>query len=395
MARRTHTGASLAALLVARTLGRARRRAEADIALRKALVARFAGHRPRALDLRFGGTQVDEIVRRSCAVTPRRVLDISSRMDLRLATVPEKVIEWPERRAYLLDVPLLHGPTGVVLHAGRHVAQSGPANIDYLKHFASDNFVAEELWCAEHFGAFRRVSGPVHHTGPVPTTYFGWLLHLLPRALHARRLCPDVTVVVPDPPRYVRESLDAYGFRYIVTSESISADGVVVVDDGTPGWPHPDELEEVRRTLLDASRSSFPRERRPIYISRAGASRSLRDELQLEEELESRGFRIFRPEAVLTWRQQAELFAVSDLVVGPHGAGFSNIAFSPDGTRVIEFVPPALNREGTPGQTGNFARLSIIRGFDYRSLDIAVTEQAPFGDAGQVLRQILELIDSA
>ena len=384
----------LARHAVARLVGRGRRRAEADVALRKAL-ARFAGHRPRALDLRFGGEPVEQILRQSIVVSPRGQLDVASRMSELRATVPERIVEWLERRAYLLDIPVVHGPTGLVLHGGRHVVQSGPANMSYLKHFAADNFVAEELWIAERFGATRKVTGPVHHTGPVPTTYFGWLLYILPKVLAARRLCPDVTVIVPDPPRYARESLDAYGVRYLVTSESVSADGVVVVDDQTVGWPHPQDLEEMRQALSGFSDATDPHiNRRGLYISRSGSSRSLRNESLLEKELEGRGFAIFRPESLATWRDQAELFAASDLVIGPHGAGFSNLVFSPEGTRVIELLPPALNQEGTPGQTGNFARLAMVRGFEYRSIDLVVASAAPFGDAEPALRHILDVIDS-
>lgn len=73
-----------------------------------------------------------------------------------------------------------------------------------------------------------------------------------------------------------------------------------------------------------------------IYISRAPDSgRSLLEEDGLVEELEKRGFRSVSLEC-MTVSEQARLMAGAAMVVAPHGAGLSNIAFCKPETIVIE-----------------------------------------------------------
>ncbi len=80
-----------------------------------------------------------------------------------------------------------------------------------------------------------------------------------------------------------------------------------------------------------------PRER--IYVARTDAPvRRMRNEHQLIESLRARGFRIVAPGS-LAFAEQAALFRHASFVVGPHGAGLSNIVFCEPGTLVYELVP--------------------------------------------------------
>ncbi|MFK7993418.1 MAG: DUF563 domain-containing protein [Granulosicoccus sp.] len=73
-----------------------------------------------------------------------------------------------------------------------------------------------------------------------------------------------------------------------------------------------------------------------LYVSRgATGARGVSNEPALIEYMESRDFQVVRAES-MTIREQAELFAAASVVFGPHGAGFSNIAFCQPGTKVIE-----------------------------------------------------------
>ncbi|GAB2983595.1 glycosyltransferase family 61 protein [Mucilaginibacter puniceus] len=79
-----------------------------------------------------------------------------------------------------------------------------------------------------------------------------------------------------------------------------------------------------------------------IYIQRL-SGRTIINETEILKILEPLNFEIVHPEK-LTVKQQAKLFAGADFIIGPHGAGFTNIAFCKPGTRVIDmFAPEWIN----------------------------------------------------
>jgi len=73
-----------------------------------------------------------------------------------------------------------------------------------------------------------------------------------------------------------------------------------------------------------------------IYISRRGAkNRPLLNEAELEAQLVARSFVTVQPER-LSVAEQSVLFRRARCVVGPHGAGLTNLIFSPKTTHLIE-----------------------------------------------------------
>jgi capsular polysaccharide biosynthesis protein len=81
-------------------------------------------------------------------------------------------------------------------------------------------------------------------------------------------------------------------------------------------------------------------ERKRIYISRAKASkRKLLNEAELTAILSRYGFRSVELESMKV-ADQIRLFASADIVVGPHGAGLTNLMFCRPGTKVIELFSP-------------------------------------------------------
>lgn len=78
---------------------------------------------------------------------------------------------------------------------------------------------------------------------------------------------------------------------------------------------------------------------RRIYISRRDARRrALLNEQQVIDFLHSRGFEIYQCSA-LTVREQQQLFASASLIIAPHGAALTNIAWCNPGTRILELTP--------------------------------------------------------
>jgi hypothetical protein len=382
-------------LLVLRMFGRRATRARSALAIRRALAPRLMGQRPRAFDLRLEGVPVEEIVIARTIATPAVVLDTSSAAAVGLPSVRESVVELPERRVHRLHGGLIHGPTGLVLHRGRHLVQSGPVIAASLKHFASDHHVVEDLWLAERFvdPGVVTVRGSVHHTGPFGRNYYHWLVDVLPRLLHARLSCPELTIVLPEEPRFATASLERLAVPYVATTATVAAEGIIVVDPGRPGWIHPADVRLIRSTFASPTAPAGSDRIPGVYVSRVGDARSPVGEELLERALLERGFCLLRADRLPEWGEQIDLFVRSRTIVGPHGAGLANMLFAAPDTRVVELIPPALNPEGDPGEMGDFLRLATVCGLAYTPVLLGRERAVPYGDAGSIIDRVLELVD--
>jgi capsular polysaccharide biosynthesis protein len=74
-----------------------------------------------------------------------------------------------------------------------------------------------------------------------------------------------------------------------------------------------------------------------FYISRSGGPRSILNEREIIQSLESYDVTVVQTEK-LTLQQQIDLFSEAGLIVGPHGAGIQNALWAPRGCRVLELV---------------------------------------------------------
>jgi hypothetical protein len=85
-----------------------------------------------------------------------------------------------------------------------------------------------------------------------------------------------------------------------------------------------------------------PRRRDRLYVSRglsAPNGRQIRNEAELTQALDRRGFEIVDP-AQWSLKQQIERFSAASLVVGPHGSGLTNIMFrSGAPLALVEIIP--------------------------------------------------------
>mgnify|MGYP000194035461 CR=1 FL=1 len=77
-----------------------------------------------------------------------------------------------------------------------------------------------------------------------------------------------------------------------------------------------------------------------IYISRSQASRRrITNENKLISLLKSLNFTMLTLES-MSIAEQVKLFSVAEIIVAPHGAGLTNLAFCNEGTKVIEIFSP-------------------------------------------------------
>jgi hypothetical protein len=185
------------------------------------------------------------------------------------------------------------------------------------------------------------VPGPSVPTTVFPGTnnYYHWLIEELPLVIRAQAADPDVRVIAHAPSITARHHAVAatLGFDIQPAPKTVRLPHHVLPGRASDSWfVHPKDVEilfDVGQRLTDKGGSSPER----IYISRRDASRSLESEAQLEDLLAADGFTIIRPQA-LTWHEQIALFQNAAVVVGPHGAGLSNLTFTPPGALLIEIT---------------------------------------------------------
>jgi capsular polysaccharide biosynthesis protein len=85
--------------------------------------------------------------------------------------------------------------------------------------------------------------------------------------------------------------------------------------------------------------------KRRIFVSRQQAKdRRLVNDAAVQSYLEEYEFETHVLET-LPFRSQVELFAQAEVVLSPHGAGLTNILFSPPGLTVVEMIPQDIVRQ--------------------------------------------------
>jgi capsular polysaccharide biosynthesis protein len=98
-------------------------------------------------------------------------------------------------------------------------------------------------------------------------------------------------------------------------------------------------LEFMRRLVFDGYGIAATKPSRNLYVTRADTKkRRIVNEAELQPILSARGFESVAP-GRLPLREQARLFAEAHAIVGPHGAGLTNILFAPHTARVVEIFP--------------------------------------------------------
>jgi capsular polysaccharide biosynthesis protein len=182
--------------------------------------------------------------------------------------------------------------------------------------------------------------------------YYHWLFQLLPRFELLKRAGIDLNSIdyffingIKRP--FQRESLEAIGIDQKKIIESSRVPYVRARELIVPSVPlaggcfRPWMLQFLRDTFL-ADAGAFKSHGRRLYISRGLARyRRVLNEVEVLELLRRRGFEEIKFET-MSVRQQAAAMASCEVVVAPHGGGFSNLVFCSPGTKVIEIFSPEL-----------------------------------------------------
>lgn len=179
-------------------------------------------------------------------------------------------------------------------------------------------------------------------------TYFHWMTDVLPRIRLAQKAGYEtqsfdrILVNGFDQP-FQKETLARWGLAPERCQKLPAQEGAWVYEEvvlpslpGVPGVVSHETCEFLSACFGASERKGAKK----ILIGRAGAKhRTWTHEEEVLTHLRSRGF--VRVECSrLSVREQAEVFASAEVVVGAHGAALTNLTFCRPGTRVVELFSP-------------------------------------------------------
>ena len=174
--------------------------------------------------------------------------------------------------------------------------------------------------------------------------FYHWMVDILPRLSSVGdALTEGLPVVVPDSLRsqsrgVLRRALDQMGME---KTEILPLGNHVHVFDRLvmpTNLAMPLDVSPRQRDFLRFvfSNDEIRSRRRRLYVSRRDAHvRRVANEAEIESVLRNRGFETVTL-SHLTLEEQARLFASAEAVIGHHGAGFVNLAFTAPNTLFIE-----------------------------------------------------------
>ncbi|MBN8553781.1 MAG: glycosyltransferase family 61 protein [Caulobacterales bacterium] len=172
--------------------------------------------------------------------------------------------------------------------------------------------------------------------------YYHWLMEYLPRvgiARDAGLMDDDTRILVnAQPTGWQGETLDRLGISALhlvpLMGEQTLRAGHLVV----PSLPSTQYAVQFLRRSFVPEDAAEPH--RLIYVARldCDASRSrVANEIDVARAMARLGAEILIP-GEASFAEQVRMFAEAKVVVGPHGAGLTNIAFCPPATHVLEIV---------------------------------------------------------
>jgi hypothetical protein len=247
-----------------------------------------------------------------------------------------------------LDNVTLFGNTGVIVDEakGALLRQRGGREFVTYHDFKAMPTTAVKKPAGNYFNMLGSYKGHEH--------FFHFLFDRLPKLhyLLARFALgrENVTVLTNEKPppfqrdiyRFVAEQHPNIRFEPVPQRERWILPRLYHLDDFQPikrTLASPDALAFMRRLVfagygIDAG-APTPR----LYVTRSDTrKRRITNENELMPLLARHGFEFVAP-GRLPLKEQADLFASAEAIVGPHGAGLTNILFAPPSARVIEIFP--------------------------------------------------------
>jgi hypothetical protein len=175
---------------------------------------------------------------------------------------------------------------------------------------------------------------------PTTPNYYHWLIEDLPVVLRASEIAPDATYLAFADGITNRHRLVAHhlGVNLMPVPLVVAMDEQLLPGRSDDSWfVHPEDARRLAELGRGITGRKTPEASSRVYVSRRHSQRSLPDEARVEQLLEAEGFTILHLEA-MDWADQIAAFQQAEVVVGPHGAGLSNLVFTQPDATVVELT---------------------------------------------------------
>ncbi len=299
---------------------------------------------------------------------------------------------WRPRYIYDLGAQEFDAHTGLFFLSDGVVAQSGPPLRD-LQILAAVSGSRTKLQREKRAEV---ISGPVFPLGREPIMgYYHWTVDILPRLLHVKSHFPTVTAVGSKVKGFVREALEWAGVGIVETSSVVRADHLVLADHSSWTWSHPSDIDALR-SFAGLSSGETADSSRSIYVTRKSSTRSLGNEVVLENFLRSLGFKVVDVADRLSFAEQVKIYQNASRIVAPRGAGLVNMVWAKKGCQVIEITAeptddtPVVERQRVKRffYERPFAQLAKSAGHDFESVVLKSRRDGVFGLAEEAVEAL-------
>ena len=237
-----------------------------------------------------------------------------------------------------------------------HITAGGVLDYETSPYFGIKGWHEHPIYLRPRLPRLDHVPGTVASlaTRATGANYYHALMDLLPRWGILRESMPETVpdaLVVNTGASYCRQLLSMVGvtsssYRLIesrkhlgLRADRLLAPSITNSHMLAPRWT----TAWLREHLPPASATAGRPTRLYLTRGRRKNSRSVTNEDEVLAALRPFGFAVVDP-GKLSVQEQIDTFAAADVVVGAHGAGLTNLNFSPEGLRVLElFAPHYLN----------------------------------------------------
>jgi len=197
----------------------------------------------------------------------------------------------------------------------------------------------------------RRVEGDVFYLlGMWSDEYYHWFHDVLPRLVNCQEFIPSTTrfLIHSNAKQYQLDSLRLLGVAEssLIVQPDFGESKVESLWFSTPAgyttFGSGPTLRLVASRIKAAVQGRPENEHKRIYISRSAAgSRHVANEEELRPLLSANGFTILNLEQ-LPFETQVEIISRAEVIIGPHGAGLTNLMFANAGCSVGEIATPGV-----------------------------------------------------
>ncbi len=252
---------------------------------------------------------------------------------------------------------------------GATITPSGRLDHETSRYFGTSDWREHPVFLRPTLGRVERVEGTALSLVNRGTNgnYYHFLYDAIARYGLFEQAMPDTpvdAVIVAHGAGYQRQLLELAGIPgpYLQPDRGVCFRADRLLVPSNPNWAlqaPPEMVEWLRRRLPPRNP---PADRVRLFLSRGDARLTRRyvEEAALLELLAPRGFVRLDP-GTLTVQEQIDVFSRAEIIVAPHGAGLTNVTFSPPDVRVLELFP------STYVHLGLWAICQAI-GADYRYL---------------------------